>query len=79
VTMTSLNSLTDMSVTASNLTNGANTPYLVTFVSPLALVNGDRAELTFDSNVQPKPSNGMSSGNVDCSGGTQVSTVSCFY
>lgn len=41
VQMTSLQSLTSMSITAANQTNGATTSYLLTFVSPIALLNYD--------------------------------------
>lgn len=39
--MTSLQNLTSMSITAENPTNGATTSYLLTFVSPIALLSYD--------------------------------------
>lgn len=55
--MTSLAQLVDMSVTATNLTNGAYTPYLISFVSPINLQSGDKIQLTFDSNIKPVVAN----------------------
>ena len=66
--MTTLGSLTDMSVVSSNSTNGAITPYLVTFVSPISLINGDQVQITFNSNIKPITTNGGSSGAVACTG-----------
>jgi hypothetical protein len=51
--MTTLASLLDMSVTASNLTNGANTFYIVSFSSPIALINGDKILMNLDSRILP--------------------------
>lgn len=79
VTMTDLATLTDMSVTASNVTNGAYNPYLVTFVSPVGLTNGDKIEITFDSNIKPVPISGGASGTVSCSGASQLSSMTCNY
>ena len=41
VKMTTLALLSDMSVKAGNITNGAFTPYIITFVTPINLQNGD--------------------------------------
>ncbi len=51
--MTQLASLTDMSVTPMNTTNGAVTPYLITFVSPIALLNDDKVSITLDPSIVP--------------------------
>jgi|LauGreDrversion4_2_1035121.scaffolds.fasta_scaffold118977_2 hypothetical protein len=53
VQMATLASLLDMSVTASNLTNGANTFYIVSISSPIALINGDKILMNLDSRIMP--------------------------
>lgn len=41
VTMQSVQNVQDLSVSASSTINGETNTYLVTFVSPIALINGD--------------------------------------
>jgi hypothetical protein len=51
--MNTVATFSDLSAIATNLTNGAITNYIISFVSPVPLANGDKLEITFDSNIKP--------------------------
>lgn len=75
--MTKLASLTDMSVTPMNTTNGAITPYLITFVSPIALVNNDKISISLDPNIVPLYD--PSDYSMSCAGVQQIMALTCIY
>ena len=64
--MNTVATFSDLSAIATNLTNGAITNYIISFVSPVPLANGDKLEMTFDSNIKPQATFGGQ--NIACNG-----------